>query len=72
MLMANSWKQKLTPYDSPTLFMFPHEEFIKLNFDRAAKENTGAKGTGGVFWDHQGSTIGLYAMDCGITSNNEA
>jgi len=49
MLMANSWKQKLTPYDSPTLFMFPHEEFIKLNFDRAAKENTGAKGTGGVF-----------------------
>ena len=72
MLMPNSWKQKPNPRDSSNHFVFPLEDFIKLNFYGATKGNLGAASSGGVFRDHQGNTIQLFAMDYGTMSNNEA
>lgn len=71
MLNKNSWKQKSSPSDSPNIFMLPQKDFIKINFDEATKGNPGVASSGGVFKYSQGNTIHLYAMDCGIESNNE-
>jgi hypothetical protein len=48
----------------------PQEGFIKLNFDGASKGNPGSNGVGGVFSNHKGETLLLYATNLGIRSNN--
>jgi len=50
----------------------PPLDFIKLNFDEAAKGNQGATGFGAVFRNHQGSILFLTAGNLGHTTNNAA
>jgi ribonuclease HI len=48
----------------------PQEGFVKLNFDKASKGNPGPAGVGGIFRNHQGETLLLYASSLGISTNN--
>lgn len=47
------------------------KEFIKVNFDGAAKGNPGEVGIGGLFRDDMGKTLRVYVMDYGNATNNE-
>lgn len=53
-------------------FTYPTENFIKLNFDSAAKGNPGTAGFGGIFQDNQERTRWIYAEGGGDMTNNEA
>lgn len=49
----------------------PPQGFTKLNFDGAGKGNLGEASIGGIFRDDGGRICWVYAMDCGMASNNE-
>lgn len=53
-------------------FRRPQKDFIKLNFDGAAKGNLGEAGTRGIFRDNRGRTLIIYVMDCGNATINDA
>lgn len=44
MLNASSWKHHTPNGESGNFYKWPQKEFIKLNFDGAAKGNPGAMG----------------------------
>jgi ribonuclease HI len=47
----------------------PQEGFIKLNFNGASKGNPGKEGEGGVFRDHMGEVILVYASNLEYYTN---
>ena len=55
---------------SPIVYFSSSMGFLKLNFDRASKGNSGPYDFGGVFRDAQGSIIRFYVGDVGIERNN--
>eukprot|EP00253_Pinus_taeda_P033746 PITA_33746 len=59
-------------HQSHDKFVYPKDNFIKLNFDGASKGNPGNAGFGGIFHDNQGNTRWIYAEWGGEMTNNEA
>lgn len=57
---------------NPDIFIFPRDNFIKLNFDGALKGNPGNAGFGGIFRDSQKQVRWIYAEWGGEMMNNEA
>jgi len=53
-------------------FIYPRDNFIKLNFDGASKGNPGNTGFGGIFRDSQKKIRWIYAEWGGEMTNNEA
>lgn len=72
MLNTSLWKHHTPNGESANCYKWPQKEFIKLNFEGAAKGNPGAVGTGGLFKDNKGKTLRVYVMDCRNATNNEA
>jgi len=57
---------------NPDNFIYPRDNFIKLNFDGASKGNPGNDGFGGIFRDSQKQVRWIYAEWGGEMTNNEA
>jgi len=72
MVYPQQQKNQSIQNQSPTVFIHPHEGFIKLNFDGVSKGNPGPAGYGGIFRDSQSHTRWIYADRGGIMTNNEA
>ena len=72
MVSPTSWKQTSLPYQVRNTFDRPQSGFLKLNYDVASKGNPGHAGVGGLFQDCTGTTLRIYAIDLGYSTNNEA
>eukprot|EP00253_Pinus_taeda_P011292 PITA_11292 len=57
---------------NPDNFIYPRDNFIKLNFDGASKGNPSNAGFGGIFHNSQKQVRWIYAEWGGEMTNNEA
>lgn len=62
-------KPKTREVEEISTYRHPPQGFVKLNFDGATKGNMGI---GGLFNNDGGTTLRIYAMDCGEATKNEA
>ena len=72
MLYQNLWQYKTPSPIVEDRWKAPQIGFIKLNYDGASKGNPGQAGARGIFHNSQGEICGVYALDLGYATNNEA